>query len=351
MDLTAEGPWWPIPTPIEVVSPASTSPAATGSTLQLAPSADTLAGTVTLHNATWKADFLANPVKISQATLRLASGELRWDPVVFSYGPVKGSATLSLPAPCDAPQSCPPAFQLQFGALDAAVLQTAFLGAHEPGTLLSTLINRLRPSAAPAWPQLEGTVKAESLILGPVTLQKLEATVSTLADGAEITAFDAALFGGYIHGTGTLHAAASAQDKPSYAFEAQLDRLSPPAVGQLLGLRCTGSAFNGNGKIELAGFTGNDLAASAKGAFHFEWHHGTVAATSGFVPPALTRFDRWTADAEIANGALTLKDNQVKRGAHTAPVQAAVTLADTPRVTFPAPKPASVAIKPAQPKR
>jgi hypothetical protein len=351
MDLTAEGPWWPIPTPIEVVSPASTSPAATGSTLQLAPSADTLAGTVTLHNATWKADFLANPVKISQATLRLASGELRWDPVVFSYGPVKGSATLSLPAPCDAPQSCPPAFQLQFGALDAAVLQTAFLGAHEPGTLLSTLINRLRPSAAPAWPQLEGTVKAESLILGPVTLQKLEATVSTLADGAEITAFDAALFGGYIHGTGTLHAAASAQDKPSYAFEAQLDRLSPPAVGQVLGLRCTGSAFNGNGKIELAGFTGNDLAASAKGAFHFEWHHGTVAATSGFVPPALTRFDRWTADAEIANGALTLKDNQVKRGAHTAPVQAAVTLADTPRVTFPAPKPASVAIKPAQPKR
>jgi hypothetical protein len=352
VDLTAEGPWWPIPTPIPALLPAaSTSPAITGSALQLAPSADTLAGTVTLRNATWKADFLANPVKISQATLHLASGELRWDPVVFSYGPVKGTATLSLPAPCDAPQSCPPTFQLQFGALDAAVLQTAFLGAHEQGTLLSTLIHRLRPTAAPAWPQMEGTVKAESLILGPVTLQKPEATVSTLANGAEITAFDATLLGGHIHGTGTLHAASSAQDKPSYAFEAQFDKLSPPALGQLLGLRCTGSNFNGNGKIELAGFTGNDLAASAKGAFHFEWHHGTIAAPSGFVPPALARFDRWTADAEVANGTLTLKDNQVKRGAHTAPVQAAVTLADTPRVTFPSPKPASVAIKPAQPKR
>ena len=111
------------------------------------------------------------------------------------------------------------------------------------------------------------------------------------------------------------------------------------------------SGLTALGSRGLAGFTGNDLAASAKGAIHFEWHHGTVAATSGFDPPALTRFDRWTADAEIANGALTLKDNQVKRGAHTAPVQAAVTLADTPRVTFPAPKPASVAIKPAQPKR
>ena len=351
VDLTAEGPWMPILTPIPALSPTSTSPTAAGSALQLAPPADTLAGTVTLRNAVWKADFLANPVKISQATLHLASGELRWDPVSFSYGPVKGTATLSLLAPCDAPQSCQPTFQVEFGTLDAAVLQTAFLGAHEPGTLLSSLIHRLRPTAAPAWPQLEGTVKAESLILGPVTLHKPEATVSTIANGAEITAFDAELLGGRIHGTGTLHAAVSAQDKPAYAFEAQLDKLSSPALGQLLGLRCTGSDFNGNGKIELAGFTGNDLAASAKGIFHFEWRHGTVAARSGFVPPALVHFDRWTADAEIANGALTLKDNQAKRGAHTAPVQAFVTLADSPKVIFPAPKSTSVAVKPSQPKK
>ena len=351
VDLTAEGPWWPIPTPIPALPPAGASPAVTGPALQLAPPADTVTGTVALRNATWKADYLANPVKISQATLHLASGELRWDSVVFSYGPVKGTATLSLPASCDAPQSCPPTFQLQFGAIDAAVLQTAFLGAHEPGTLLSTLLHRLRPAAAPAWPRMEGTVKAESLILGPVTLHTPEATLSTLASGAEITAFDAALFGGRIHGTGTLHTAASARDKPSYAFEARLDKLSPPALGQLLGLRCTGGDFSGNGKIELTGFTGDDLAASSKGKFHFEWRHGTVSGPSGFVPPALARFDRWTADAEIANGALTLKDNQVKRGAHTAPAQASVTLAVKPKVTFPAPKSAPVAIKPARPRR
>jgi hypothetical protein len=270
---------------------------------------------------------------------------------VFSYGPVKGTATLSLPAPCEAPQSCVPAFELQFGALDSAVLQTAFLGAHEPGTLLSTLLNRLRPTAAPAWPRMEGTVKAESLVLGPVTLRNPEATVSTVANGAEITAFSAALLGGRVHGTGTFHAAASVQDEPSYAFEGQIDKLSPPALGQLLGLRSTGSDFSGNGKIELAGFTGDDLAASAKGTFHFEWRRGTVVANSGSVPPALGRFDLWNGDAEISNGALTLKDNQVRRGAQIVPVQAAVTLSDTPRLAFPAPKPVSAASKPAQPKR
>jgi hypothetical protein len=333
VDLTVEGPWM-LAQPSIQPSVLTTPPGGISS----ATPADRLTGTVTLHDANWKADFLTNAVLISQATLHLAPGELRWDPVLFSYGPVKGTASLSLPAACAAPQPCQKRFQLQFGALDSAVLQTAFLGAHERGTLLSTLLNRLRPAAAPPWPQMEGTVKAESLILGPVTLHMPVATVSMLANGAQITALDAGLLGGRVHATGAYHAAATAKDKPSYEFEGQLEKLSPPAVGKLLGLRSTGSAFDGNGKIELSGFTGSDLAASAKGALHFEWQHGTISSTSGFVPTELTRFDRWTADAEVANGVLTLKENQVKRGAHMQPVQATITLADPPKIAFAAPR-------------
>jgi hypothetical protein len=140
VDLAAQGPWMPsaqtlLPdtTPLTGSVPAPPTPAP----------ADNLTGTVILHNASWKADYLTNPVKISQATLRFASTELRWDQVIFSYGPVKGTASLILPAACDAPQPCKPTFQLQFGDLDAAVLQAAFLGAHERGTMLSALLSRL----------------------------------------------------------------------------------------------------------------------------------------------------------------------------------------------------------------
>ena len=49
-------------------------------------------------------------------------------------------------------------------------MQTAILGAHEKGTLLSDLINRLRPRRA-RLAAAEGTVKADSLVLGPVTLK------------------------------------------------------------------------------------------------------------------------------------------------------------------------------------
>jgi hypothetical protein len=338
VDLTAEGPWMPSQATASTPPSGSISPvaaAAMGSTLSSAAPVDSLTGTVTLRNANWRADYLANPVEISQATLHLSPNELRWDPVIFSYGPVKGTASLSLPAACDAPQSCPPTFQVEFGALDARVLQAAFLGARKRGTLLSTLIERLHPSAGPAWPLLEGMVKAKSLVLWPVTLRDPVATVRTLDDGAEITAFNAGLLGGSVHGSGTLHVAGTAQGKPSYALEGQFAKLSPRAVGQLLGLRSSGGDFDGNGKVELTGFTGSDLAASAKGALHFEWPHGSVATSSlATVPPVLARFDLWSADALIANGALALKGNQVKRGAHTQPVQATVTLADPPKIAF-----------------
>jgi hypothetical protein len=344
VDLTAEGPWMPAQAAASMPPSGSlSSAAATGSEPSSAASADSLTGTVTLRNANWKADYLANPVVISQATLHLSPSELHWDPIAFSYGPVKGTASLALPAVCEAPQTCPPTFQIEFGALDARVLQTAFLGARKKGTLLSTLIDRLHPSAAPAWPLLEGTVKAKSLVLGPVTLRDPVATVRTLADEAEITAFNAGLLGGSVHGSGMLHVAGTAQGKPSYALEGQFAKLSPQAVGQLLGLRSSGSVFEGNGKVELTGFTGSDLAASAKGSLHFEWQHGKVAATSSLamVPPALASFDLWSADAVIANGALTLKGNQVKRGTRAQPVQATIILADPPKIAFAAPKQAT----------
>jgi hypothetical protein len=368
VDLKAEGPWQPaqeipfssIPSTSSISSAVSNSetqaesrPAALPPAADESPRADTdsLSGTVTFHNANWKADYLASHVEISQATLYLDNGEIRWDPVVFSYGPVKGTATLTLPAVCDPPQPCPPHFQVQFGDLDASALQVAILGAHEPGTLLSSLIARLTTSTTPAWPQLEGTVKADSLILGPVTLREASATLRILPTGAEITSLDAGLLGGRVHGSGALHAAGTDQGKPSYTLEGQFEKLSPAAVGQLLGLRWSGGVLDADGKIDLSGFTGKDLTGSAKGTLHFEWRHGAVEAqgvaqrsgkdnvpATASVPPALARFDRWTGDTEIANGAMTLKQNEVWQGSRERAVEVTLTFGAPPKVAFAMPR-------------
>jgi len=96
---------------------------------------------------------------IAQATLRLdTSGEqgaIQWDPVVFSYGPVKGRRVSICRKLRAQNRVCEPKFTVQFGALDAAACRRGSGRATEQGTLLSELIARFA-GVAPVWPALRG---------------------------------------------------------------------------------------------------------------------------------------------------------------------------------------------------
>jgi uncharacterized protein involved in outer membrane biogenesis len=340
VDLNAQGPWLPAEdTFTSEGQPAATAAGiaqgivrTTGASGVVDPVADSLTGTVMLRNANWKADYLANHVEISDATLHLNNGEMRWDPINFVYGPLKGSATLAVPKACDSREPCPaqslPRVDVRFSRLDAATVQTAILGAREEGTVLSDLLNRLRPSAAPEWPRMQSTVTADSLVLGPATLQSAKAQLHIAPTGIEITALDGKLLGGALHATGTLVTG----DKPDYTISADLQNLSPVAAGQLLSQNWRGGTLDASGKVELAGYTGSDLADSAKGTLHFEWRRG--AATGAGLPPALNRFDRWTADATIADGKVTFGQNELVQGSNKQAVAASVVLAEPVKLSF-----------------
>lgn len=352
LDVDAQGTWLAQENPPLDVASAS-APAD--------PSPDRLIGTLSFRDATWRADFLANPIEIAQATLHLDGNQGRWDPVVFAYGTVNGSASLTFPMRCDSLEPCLPEFQLNFAALDSGDLEKAILGAHEPGTLLSELIARMSPAHAPAWPELDGRVTADSLNLGPVTLEHPAATLHIRTGSAEITAFDGGVLGGQFHATGTIDGpgtAGNASDRPAYAFEGRFLHLSPTALGKLLGMRWTGGEIEGSGKIGLSGYTDKDFTASAAGNLHFEWRRGAVSEIQAgegasesaepeteIVPSALARFDQWTADAAIANGAITLQKNEVRRGARRDSVAARAVLGTPPELEFTPSKPAESAKK------
>jgi hypothetical protein len=336
VDLSAEGPWIAPPKAPE------TPPAGIASSLDNAlvlkdGDSDQLAGTVTLHNANWKSAALANHVEIAQAMLHLGGDAIVWDPVEFSDGPVKGTASFQLPLDCEAGQECLPQLDLHFDELDTAALQAALLGAQRKSTVLSALIDRFSASSIPAWPRINGTVEANSILLGPVTLEKAAISLRVLPTGAEFTSFEGNLLGGKLHGTGKL----TQGDKPAYAFEGQFEKLSGPAVCELMALRCSGGTVDGKGKIELSGFTDTDLAASAKGTLHFEWRRGAIEenpAAEIQIPKALARFDRWSADATIANNAVELAPSEVQQGTHKSSVSVNVTFANPPLVVFAGPK-------------
>jgi uncharacterized protein involved in outer membrane biogenesis len=344
LDLVIAGPW--LPAPEELLSAAAPAGDAISSAAEQAHAdqahSDRLSGTVTLHNANWKSDSLATAVQISQGTLHLDGGQdLLWDPVAFSYGPLKGTATLQIPAPCEAPAQCRPRFDLKFATLDSAELQATLLGTRKSSSLLSSVIARLTPSSVTPWPTFDSSISADSFIAGPVTLRNVIAELRVQPTGADFSSLDADLLGGKVHATGSLTNGV----KPAYSIEAQFEKLSPAAVCQLLGLQCKGDSVEGNGKIDLAGFTGADLAASAIGKLQFDWHRGSAAGRAGSLsepPPVLARFDRWTGEVDIANGALKIQQDTVQHGSHTASAGGAVTLANPPKISFAPSKPASV---------
>ena len=324
VDLTAAGPWMapeenflataPGVEPAAAVAPESPAPDVNAAIPAAIPASDSLTGTVTVHNVNWKADFLASHVEISEATLHLDGSSLRWDPVAFSYGPVKGTISLSVPLHCPTdlpePQPCPAEFQMQFGDLDAGLLESALLGAHEKTTLLSDLIDRLHPSASPPWPALEGTVKADSLVLGPVTLQGVSAALRVLPSSVEIASLDAGLLGGSIHVAGSLDKArhrsrTSPRTLSRAALRSSMSRLSA-LCSACAGLELPWTA---TARSSSPATPAKDLTASAHGALHFECRRGAIgnqpseSSKAGPVPAALGRFNAWTADAAIANGA------------------------------------------------
>ena len=341
LELSAQGPWVTIPNAASSgIEPPGPEPVTAASTAVEDVAADQLTGTLTLHNTNWKSDSLASHVEISQATLHLGGSAVDWDPVAFSYGPLKGTASLQVPLSCEQKTPCPPSVTVHFADLDIGKLQSALLGAPKAGTLLSTLLARLSPSSPPAWPRVDGSLTADTLILGPVTMRDASATFRILPTGAEIASFDAGLLGGRVHSMGTLDNG----EKPSYSLDASFSKVSGPALCQLLALRCRGGELQGSGKIQLSGYTGKDLASSAKGSLHFEWLHGAVIRNpKAPSPPALARFDRWSADAVIANGELSLQPNQVQHGTRKATVEGTVTFGDPAKVAFPAPNRAQTA--------
>lgn len=339
LDLAVAGPWLPAP---EVSLNSISSNGGPPEEAAASPS-DRLVGTVTLHNDNWRSDSLATAVQISKATLHLGGSSIVWDPVLFHYGPLDGTATLKIPSTCEAPTECVPTLDLQFDTLDVSELQSTLLGEHKEGTLLSSVIARLTPSSTPKWPVFAGTVKADSLILGPVTLENATAALRISSTDATITDLDAELLGGGVHVTGTV----TGGEKPAYSFEAQFQHVSPPTLCELIELKCTGTGIDGSGKIELAGLTDKDLTFSAKGQLHFDWQQGSIfgrtIASETPLPSAIARFNHWAADADIADGVVTLKQNQLKTGSHKFSVEAEVSLGDPLKVTFAAPKSGAVA--------
>ena len=373
LDLTAAGPWIPSSDAAAISQPAP-SPEATNSaadaaiaqklsskTPGLAPAAsatqDSFSGSMQLRHAQWKAAYLARPVDLAQTAITISGATVAFNSD-FSYGgpknpakdvakapavePIKGSIAVHALANCkpaspgdrSSPSgpstgTCEPQVELRFGALDAAALQAALIGAPEEKSLFAPLMDRMRSSDRPKLPEVTVSVQADSLLLGPALLLKPVIHMQFKPSEIVLEDIQTDLLGGSAKLTG--HVAWTGA-KPEYTFEGSLNRLNPIAVGELVNAQWTGGSVSGSGSIKLSGLTAKDLQTSAVGNLRFDWLHGVLSTASiaaaaspdARVPEARSetkseakpeaKFDDWNGTVSIQGGKAQIGQNELVLG-------------------------------------
>lgn len=354
--------------PLLGVHPKKSAPAASAMPAVL-PAQEGVSGSLQLHHTQWKSSYLALPVNLGQATVTFSGSKITLTSD-FSYGvskePVKeqvkepakepaadagkagdassatgnsvpgnsvqGSVVVTASTRCGSSalggesslpgsqaNDCVPQVQLRFGALDAAQVEAALLGAPEPKTLLSPLIDRMRSSDKPKWPEVTVSAQADSLILGPATLQKPTVHMRLKNSEIELEDWEAALLGGSAKGTG--HFGWSGE-KPEYSLDGTVTRVNAVDLGTMLNTHWSGGLLNGSGSIHLTGLTAKELTTSSTGNLRFDWTHGALPTANQ--PSQEIHFDDWSGTVTIQSGKAQIGENALLAGKRSMVVAGAI---------------------------
>ena len=260
---------------------------------------------------------------------------------------IEGSVIVNVPENCKAvagsPEDatgtgCEPQVQLRLGALNAATVEAALAGVPQEKGIFAPLIDRMRSPNRPKWPEARVSIQADSLVLGPATLQKPVIEMRLKASQIDLESWEADLLGGSAKGKGSF---AWVQDKPQYSFDGNFNRISAATAGELLNTQWTGGPLSGNGSVLISGLTAKELAASVSGTLHFDWQHGvlsTWAPAESRLPEethsAETKFDNWSGDVKIDGGKAQIGQNTLLAGKHTSSMTGTITLGSPAKVSI-----------------
>lgn len=288
---------------------------------------DLINGSVDLQNTRFTAAFLANPLEITQAKAVFDGDHVSWQQAEIVYGSLHAMGGLTYTFPC-VPGDCPLHFQLQFTSLDTAAAQATLLGANQHETLLKELLARFEQDRAP-WPEMEGTIEAQTLTLGRMTWHDAQAEIAVDEDTVTLKSLNARALGGEAHLTGTME---TDGEKPQYSLEATFSHINPTEGGELFHQKWGAGQLNLTTKLTLTGFTAKELLASATGDCQWEWSRGGFLAEGAAA--GLNRFDDWTAKSSINKGTLKIDESQAKHGKQVQALKGTILLAGPPKFTI-----------------
>jgi hypothetical protein len=295
LDVTIRGPW--LSQTLALGNPA--------------PATTTTEGSLHLQNAKYQASFLPEAVEIVSAQATIKPTQILWNPVSIVFHKIPATLSTSAPIPCSSP-SCVREFSLSTPQLDATMLQSAIMGAGEHGEFLQQILARFDRNKV-EWPALDGSVRTATFMLGPLSLHDASCKLHIEGRKIEFTSIEAHALNGVLQATGVMDATGRT---PRYTFDTQLLHANASALVPLLHEPPLNGIVSATAHLELAGYSTDDLAQSARGTFHWDWTEGTAT----LAPSSLTHFDHWSADGAIKDQQLIFNQSAIVRG----PVRQAV---------------------------
>lgn len=273
-------------------------------------------GTLHIENLELHPHFLRAPVAVQSAEIDLTPDQVAWNNVDFRYQGTALHGSMTFPASCALPGTCPANFVLQAGTVNAAALE-AMLRANRTG-LLGEILS-LGEGSPGAWPSLAGTVDCDALQLGRLTIQPAKAAIAVEGSKLTIQSLEGSALGGTLTAAGAMTLSGGT---PQWKLDVGVKDARMKDVGTLFHEAWGSGTASGEANLTLHGYAATDLASSAAGDFAFTWDKGGLAV--GLHNEGLTRFDRWTGKGTVANRTLTLTESEVARGGKTAAVQGTI---------------------------
>jgi uncharacterized protein involved in outer membrane biogenesis len=326
------------------------------------PEANPFTGSLHLHAARWSHAPLPLPVLIPDATLTFTPTSTALHGTVTN-GLLRASVAYWQPI---ASSAIPPSVDLHFDHLDAAAVEHALVPTHDNSGLFAAIAQRVHPETSPAWPPMRLTLQANTCTLDRLTLAHLTLAAHRNSDDPArsllLDSLRATLFGGQLLATGTIaqtdsgpgfqlhldarniepaplaaliHTTAQATSQATSQAANKTAANQPASARQADTTQWSGGRLSSVADLTTRGLTEKQWLANATGSLHFDWQHGNLGSSAAAA--ASGAFTRWTGQASLQAGHLTLDANTLTRRGHTETL--AGTLPGTLQLSVPAKKP------------
>ncbi len=289
-------------------------------TIQFTPSNWT--GTLQLHDAVANLTPLPGRVHLASAAVNLTPASVEWSNLKGSYAHTSFDGSMSWHTPCATAQSaCARTFALHTANLDAAYLQAALY----PGNSSSNLFTLVNPWAEglPSMPKISGTIHADVLTLGKISLKNAALALRLEAHHAEITSISGNIFGGTLQGDRLLAPASETEGTepavgsvewgngaPVYTFRAKLEHIQPASLAAIWQEHWGPGVASAEIVLKTQGWSTAELAEHAEGTFSAAWLNGAFMAPATSTTP-LAKFQQWNGSGTIHHQILIFASSQV----------------------------------------